>query len=95
MTLAHTYSDQSREAQAKAAWDLGLYLLKDAGMGDKQARMFFGKLLSKNHLHGADMLQATMACKRAGTGDPVGYLTRAAASQRTTLEQPSLFVSWT
>lgn len=64
----------------KLAWDGAVQLLVgQGGMKPKDARAFFGKLLSQNRIQRAkEMLTAISGAQVCQTQDPQGYLTRAA-----------------
>lgn len=82
-------------AQAKQAWDGAIPLLKNAGMSDRQARSFFGKLLSKNHISADILLGAVHLAKQNGTQDPASYLTAAACRVKSSVNDPALKCGWT
>lgn len=83
------------EDQAKAAWAEAIPLLKSAGMSDRQARSFFGRLLSINKIDAGSLLGAVNMAKQNGTQDPQSYLTAAAARVRTARNDPALKAAWT
>lgn len=62
----------------KVAWDEALVLLTEAGLSEKQARAFFGKLLSQNGLMARDLLGSVSGIAAQTSKDPQGYLTAAA-----------------
>lgn len=81
--------------QAKQAWDGAIPLLKNAGMSDRVARSFFGRLLSKNKISADVLLGAVHLAKQNGTQDPASYLTAAAGRVKSSINDPALKASWT
>lgn len=63
-----------------ATWTSAVTLLKaQADMPEKQARSFFGRLLSENGLEARDLLPAVTQAVVNRTQDPASYLRRSAA----------------
>ena len=63
---------------SKQAWDQALELLALAGMSEKPARAYFGKILSMNGLRAPDLLPAITSALVSRTPDGAAYLTKAA-----------------
>lgn len=81
--------------QAKAAWDAAIPLLREGGMGERQARTFFGRLLSQYKIGADVLLGAIHMAKQLGTKDPASYLVKAAQARRTANNDPALKADWT
>jgi uncharacterized protein YdaU (DUF1376 family) len=65
----------------RMAWETATRVLTVQGaVGEKSAKAFFGRLLSQNGLEARDLLAATVQAQVNQTGDPQGYLTKAAAA---------------
>lgn len=60
------------------AWTAAVNLLTGAGVPEKAARSFFGKLLSTNGLLARDLLPLVTAARVNNTRDPQSYLTKGA-----------------
>lgn len=60
------------------AWDEAVRILTGAGLPEKQARAFFGKLLAENRLLPRDMLPALTQADITGTPELQAYLSAAA-----------------
>lgn len=61
------------------AWTDAVQLLTARGnMGERQARAFFGRLLSQHGLEARELVGPLAVCAANGTTDPAGYLTGAA-----------------
>jgi uncharacterized protein YdaU (DUF1376 family) len=64
----------------KLAWDSAVLLLKvQGGMTERNARSFFGRLLSEHGLMARDLFSTITSATVSGTQDPQGYLRKAAA----------------
>lgn len=91
-----SYSELTTAEQARRAWSIAIpMLVKYGGMSDRQARSFFGKLLSRNKLTGDQMLQAVLRAEILGTEDPAPYFIRAAAGVRSRSTDPGMLAAWT
>lgn len=64
----------------KLAWSEAVRIITAAGVSERSARSFFGKLLSANGLIARDLLPSLTAASVNATGDPQSYLTKAAAA---------------
>ncbi|MBG7616488.1 DUF1376 domain-containing protein [Brevundimonas sp. BAL450] len=62
----------------KKAWAEVVTLLASAGVSDKQARSFFGRLLKESGLQARDLLASIAQAQANSTGDPQSYLRKAA-----------------
>lgn len=60
------------------AWGKAVPVLRRGGLSDRQARSFFGKLLSEHRLLPRDMLPALTLAEINGTPEPQAYLAAAA-----------------
>ncbi|MBV8594060.1 MAG: DUF1376 domain-containing protein [Caulobacteraceae bacterium] len=76
----------------KDAWDRGVRLLTVRGkIPEKTARSAIGRLISSNALQAKDLLPALAQAEANATQDPLGYLTKSAASlakRRSSQETP-------
>jgi hypothetical protein len=72
-----SHVDSSPAAQAQA-WDKAIILLRQSGMSDRAARIFFGRVLKHNKLRAADLAGVLEGAKRAGTHDAQSYIWKGA-----------------
>lgn len=71
--------EPTRTDPDRHAWNEAVRLLKEqGGLTDAKARSFFGRLLKDTGLQAKDMLGSLATALANQTGDPQGYLTRAA-----------------
>lgn len=74
-----TDGEPSHEDPNQAAWRMAVLVLRSqGGLSDRQARAFFGRLVSAHGLEARDLLGALGEAVANQTGDPQAYLTKAA-----------------
>ena len=89
------YATPEDVAQARAAWDGAVILLKQSGMAEQKARTFFGGLLKAHKLNARDMLPAVEAGLASGTGDGRSWLVKAAGrAAKRHAPDPALLCDW-
>jgi len=67
----------------KAIFDAGVQVLTGAGLSDRQARAFVGKLRKDHPDQDGQILGAIMDCGRAGAVDPIPWITAALHKPKT------------
>jgi hypothetical protein len=68
---------------AKAVFDAGVQVLTGAGLSERQARAFVGKLRKGHPDQDGQILGAIMDCGRAGAVDPIPWITAALHKPKT------------
>lgn len=76
---------------AKAVFDAGVKVLAGAGLSERQARAFVGKLRKDHPDQDGQILGAIMDCGRAGAVDPIPWITARLAPRFTPQFDPAKF----